>query len=75
MKVMPWELYKFLEVFQVVEWAGNTIKRTKTTGKYIYKKDEYRLDAKKFTTTSPSTKLTSAKDVVELDMFSFPSGD
>lgn len=66
--VKSYDLFNYLSVFEVVEWRGEFVYRTRDTGKFIRACEQKKLDSKKYIAISISTKLLKM-DEVELELF------
>ena len=63
--VLSKDFGKYYEVWRVLKWGKHLPLKIKTTGKFIKRSDELKLDKKKFMCCQISEKLTK----LEMEMF------
>lgn len=68
-RVKGYDLYKYREVWEVLERREGAIYKTRSTGKFISEDKEAELDTQKYVTAPCSTRLMMQEEV-ELNLFS-----
>lgn len=73
-KIHNYQSIKYREVFEILEWKGSQIYRTKSTGLHIHVDDARLLDSQKYAPCTVSTVLTALPsfeiEIGELEDFS-----
>lgn len=65
--IPSYDAFMYLEVWEITEWRDGLVYKTKSTGMYISYKDEQKLDKRKYTTSSISTRLLRQANI-ELEL-------